>query len=302
MVEDNNSAKCQFGAWTTPSNDQSQKLLKVDQSDVKVFYEKNKHKKYVKRQCSFKASAKVDTWFDKSKLSLETVCRLSAYFIMLRPPRHHFLCTELQLSEPTVVDWISFCREVCIDWSKTNSTIPRGPNTIVEIDEAKIGKRKYNRGRIIDGKWIFGGIERNTRKIFLVPVRDRTKETLLQVIKQWIRPGTTVMSDCWKSYNCLNSEDFQHLTVNHSMNFVDPDTGAHTQSIERVWREVRANIPRYGTRTSHLMGYLAEYLFKRVHPYEDRISSFFRAIAELYPSKIMEEDVTETSTSASTSK
>ncbi|RLU18267.1 hypothetical protein DMN91_008623 [Ooceraea biroi] len=118
----------------------------------KVFYEKNKHKKYVKRQCSFKASAKVDTWFDKSKLSLETVCRLSAYFIMLRPPRHHFLCTELQLSEPTVVDWISFCPEVCIDWSKKNSTILGGPNTIVEIDEVKIGKRKYNRGRIIDGK------------------------------------------------------------------------------------------------------------------------------------------------------
>ncbi|XP_071575579.1 uncharacterized protein [Temnothorax nylanderi] len=161
---------------------------------------------------------------------------------MLRPPRHQFLCTELQLSEPSVIDWVSFCREVCIYWAKKNSTKLGGPNKIVEIDEAKIGKRKYNRGRIIEGKWIFGGYKR----------------------------GTTIMSDCWRSYNCLNNEGFQHLTVNHSMNFVDPDTGAHTQHIERVWREVRANIPRYGTRTSHLVGYLAEYLFKRVHDYEDR--------------------------------
>ncbi|XP_071579865.1 uncharacterized protein [Temnothorax nylanderi] len=181
---------------------------------------------------------------------------------MLKPPRHQFLCTELQLSDHSVVDWISFCREVCIFWAKKYSTKLGEPNKIVEIDEAKIGKRKYNCGRIIEGKWIFGGYE------------------------QWILPGTTIMSDCWRSYNCLNSEGFQHLTVNHSVNFVDPDTRAHTQHIERVWREVRANIPRYGTRTYHLAGYLAEYLFKRVHKYEERLQSFFCAIAELYPPKI----------------
>ncbi|XP_071653090.1 uncharacterized protein [Temnothorax longispinosus] len=181
---------------------------------------------------------------------------------MLGPPRQMFLCTELQLTRHSVVDWISFCREVCIYWAEKNSAKLGGPNIIVEIDEAKIGKRKYNRGRIIEGKWIFGGYER----------------------------GTTIMSDCWKSYNCLNSEGFQHLTVNHSMNFVDPDTEAHTQHIERVWREVKANIPRYGTRSSHLVGYLAEYLFKRVHAYEDRLSSFFCAIAELYPPKTVDDE------------
>lgn len=33
---------------------------------------------------------------------------------------------------------------------------------MIKIDEAKIGKRKYNRGRIMQGQWVFGGIERNT--------------------------------------------------------------------------------------------------------------------------------------------
>lgn len=95
----------------------------------------------------------------------------------------------------------------------------------MEIDKVNIGKRKYNRGRIIEGKWIFGGYERETGNIFVVAVPDRTEETLLRLINQWILPGTTIMSDCWRSYNCLNSKGFQHLTVNHSMNFVDPDTG-----------------------------------------------------------------------------
>ncbi|XP_011345294.1 uncharacterized protein LOC105283873 isoform X2 [Ooceraea biroi] len=135
---------------------------------------------------------------------------------MLRPPRQQVLCEELHLSPHAVVDWISFCREVCLFWAENNSTKLGGPGKVVEIDEAKIGKRKFNCGRIIKGNWIFGGYERESGKIFLVPVPDCTGETLLGVIKEWILPGTTIMSDCWKSYNCLNNEGFQHLTVNHS--------------------------------------------------------------------------------------
>ena len=33
-----------------------------------------------------------------------------------------------------------------------------GPGKVVEIDESLIGKRKYNRGRIVRGKWLLGGI------------------------------------------------------------------------------------------------------------------------------------------------
>lgn len=80
----------------------------------KIRYEKNAHKKYVKKKCNFKASVKLDTWFYKSKLNLETICRITAYFIMLRPPQQEFLCKELQISRISVVDWISFCREVSI--------------------------------------------------------------------------------------------------------------------------------------------------------------------------------------------
>jgi len=109
-------------------------------------------------------------------------------------------------------------------WAEKHSQKLGGPERTVEIDEAKIGKRKY-RGRLVKGHWIFGGYERDLKKIFIIPVKDRTEETLLTCIKKWILPGTTIVSDCWKSYNCLNNEGFQHLTVNHSYNFVDPQTG-----------------------------------------------------------------------------
>jgi hypothetical protein len=71
-----------------------------------------------------------------------------------------------------------------------------GPNKIVEIDESKFGRRKYHRDHPVKGQRVFGGIERESGKTFLVPVPDRTVDILMAVIGAWIESGTTVISDC----------------------------------------------------------------------------------------------------------
>jgi len=64
---------------------------------------------------------------------------------------------------------------------------------MVHIEEAKFGKQKHNRGRWMDGQWVFGGFERGLKKFFLVPVPGRRSDVLLDIIKQWIHPGTTLL-------------------------------------------------------------------------------------------------------------
>lgn len=73
-----------------------------------------------------------------------------------------------------------------------------GIDKIVEIDEAKVGRRKYHKGRLITGQWVFGGIERESKKIFIIPVEDRKSETLIPIIRQYIEPGSIIYSDCWR--------------------------------------------------------------------------------------------------------
>ena len=73
-----------------------------------------------------------------------------------------------------------------------------GPGKHVENDESKFGKRKYNQGRMVEGQWVLGGICREDKEIFLAPVPSHDKETLLPIIKERIKPGTTILSDCWK--------------------------------------------------------------------------------------------------------
>ncbi|XP_053598602.1 uncharacterized protein LOC106693789 [Microplitis demolitor] len=159
-----------------------------------------------------------------SFLTPEKYCLFVGEYLLMNPPHQEFLIREFGLSPNTYSDWSSFIREVWEYLVIENSDEKiGGRGKIVEIDKAKFGKRKYNRGRVIDGEWIFSGIERETNKVFMETVPDRTQKTLLEVIKRKIRPHTTIISDCWRAYDCLEDEGFKHLKVNHSLNFVNPE-------------------------------------------------------------------------------
>lgn len=49
----------------------------------------------------------------------------------------------------------------------------------------------------------------------MVAVDKRDENTLLPIIKEWIEPGTLIISDCWKAYCNLEKHGYQHSTVNH---------------------------------------------------------------------------------------
>ena len=70
---------------------------------------------------------------------------------------------------------------------------------------------------------------------------DRSRKDLLPIIKKHCKEGTFFCSDGWKANDKLEEyldlEDILHYPVNHSANYVDPETGAHTQKIEGFWRQ-----------------------------------------------------------------
>ena len=76
---------------------------------------------------------------------------------------------------------------------------------------------------------------------------DRTASTLLPIIENQISPNTKISSHSRRAYNNIDDLDinYQHSTVNHKENFVDPKTKTHTQHIERMWREVKRVNRRY---------------------------------------------------------
>ena len=73
-------------------------------------------------------------------------------------------------------------------------------------------------------------------------------------------PGTTVISDSLAAYRDLGSQGYTHRTVNHSIQFVNPHTGAHTNTIESTWCSVKVVLGQYN-RGEDYEYYLAHYMF-----------------------------------------
>lgn len=156
-----------------------------------------------------------------------------------------------------------------------------GPGIIVEIDESKIAKRKYHKGHHVEGAWVFGGIERTEqKKVFITEVADRTAETLLDAISRFIRPGSIIYSDMWRGYTGISDElGLEHFSVNHSVEFVDSETGVHTNTIEATWCGLKLLIPKRN-RTKGIENHLWEYVWRKLH-YTSLWSSFLVALKDV---------------------
>jgi len=225
-----------------------------------------KRKKCRNHDKSFSSS--IDTWFFDHHISNEKVILL--LFAFSRQWKYEEAINQTSLhnettSSETIANFYSYCREVCVIAMQeryANKGPTGGPGQVVEIDESLIGHRKYHRGRLIPGTWVFGIYNRNTKELrmFKCPDNKRDINTLLPIIQANIRTGTKIISDCWASYTCLKNHGYTHETVNHSENFVDPTTGAHTQTIECYWRHLKTNMRKggipYEDKADHIWTFL----------------------------------------------
>ena len=233
-----------------------------------------------KRKCSRSSksnsvSLKKYTWFDGSKLTLQKSLFITYCFVYQLNYKDTIRETSIDIEErqnevkqlttsmETVTDYKRYCRDVCFNVVLDESSDKiGGVGKTVEIDESKFGKMKYHKGRKIEGQWVFGGICREDKTMFLYTVEKRDKSHLIPIIKSRIAEGTTIISDCWATYKCLEDEGFKHLTVNHSYNFVDPTTLAHTQNIENLWWQIKRQLPETYSRHDQLYLHLSEYMWR----------------------------------------
>ena len=59
---------------------------------------------------------------------------------------HDYLCTVGGFASQTVTDFYAYLRQLVADSLDEEDCIIGGEGIVVELDESKFGKRKYNRG------------------------------------------------------------------------------------------------------------------------------------------------------------
>lgn len=171
---------------------------------------------------------------------------------------------QAAVSSNVITDLFKCLRLACVEFVSSNEERIGGENMTVEIDETVMARRKYHRGRLLNIVWVLGGICRETRDIFVCVVKNRTSDTLIDAIRDRVLPGTNINTDGWKAYGALERNNYHHSAVNHSVNFVDPETKCHTQGIERMWRELKKCSKRYeGIPRKDIDLHLCEFVWRR---------------------------------------
>jgi len=140
---------------------------------------------------------------------------------------------------------------------------------IVEIDEAGIGgqsyykhakkKTKNEEGATISNKTSVIGMRERGGNMKAIVIPDRTKETLLPIIFENVKPDSILMTDELNSYQELD-KTFEHYSVNHSAKeFVNGM--AHINGVENFWSHLKRGIDGiyHSISKEHLQAYIDEF-------------------------------------------
>jgi hypothetical protein len=166
--------------------------------------------------CKATRSVRKGSIYSNAKISLAK-CILLIYLWVLKIP--FFAVVLLSgLSRPTVSSWLFWIDNVTSKYLSCQTLKLGGPGKIVEVDESYWFKSKYNRGRQKRTySWVFVIVERGVdgfrSKFVCFFVKRRTRKVLEHIISKFVIPGSTIISDEFKSYHNLSQLGFTHHTV-----------------------------------------------------------------------------------------
>lgn len=204
-----------------------------------------------------------NTFFSGANLPPSDILNIGYYW--LAGGNHKLISTVTGHSTKTITNFLARLNQLVADSVEEDSCVIGGENIIVEIDECKLAKRKYNRGHHVEGVWVIGGVEKTPdRRVFFQAVERRDAETIEGIISRHVSPGSIIRTDKWKGYCFLGSSQvYSHQTVNHSTCFKDPQTGCHTNTIEGMWSALKLKISKRYRCIDGITKHLFAFIWRR---------------------------------------
>jgi transposase len=138
---------------------------------------------------------------------------------------------------------------------------------VVEADETYVGGvRRGKRGRGAEGKTPVFGIVKREGQVFAKAVANVKSSTVMPLIRENVKIGTTVMTDTFAIYNKSKKMGYTHETVDHgAKEYVRGSV--HTNTIEGFWSQLKRSIDgtHHSVSGKHLQKYVDEHAFRYNH-------------------------------------
>ena len=239
-------------------------------------------------RCKTQKSIRDGSFFSKSRITLQNWLLIMYWWARQFPVTD--TAEDAQVEEKTAIDVYQWLREVCSTrLIRDGPAILGGAGVVVQVDESLFRHKpkvilqhilvelrevcihsQNHRGRATSREiWVFGMVDTSHTPglgyMEIVPRRDAA--TLLPIIQAHTAPNTIIHSDQWAAYNGISAvAPVTHQVVNHSLHFVDPTTGVHTQNMESYWNRVKGKLKRMRGYLAHqLPSYLDEFMWRERH-------------------------------------
>lgn len=239
---------------------------------VGTYYRVAKRRCYSCSWCANQIHPTAGTIFHKSRTSL-TIWFLAIYY--MSQGKNGVSAMELQrhigVTYKTAFRMMHQIR-------KLMASSPSMLGGTVEVDETYIGgKAKGKRGRGAAKKTpVFGAVQRGG-EVRAVAVSNVRASTVMPLIRENVRIGTTVMSDELASYNTSTKHGYKHERVKHSAGeYVRGNT--HTNTIEGFWSQLKRSVDGtyHSVSPKHLQRYVDEFAFRYNH--RDQVPHVFQLL------------------------
>lgn len=183
------------------------------------------------RQCRKKHSVRAVSWFRGSNLTYRQLWLL--IWCWQKQKGVGNTADIAGVSYPTIRRWFRRFRALV-----PASTLQL--SGIVEVDESFFGKQKFGRQTIV-----VGAIERDTRRVRLQIVPDRSQDTLELFLTHTVARTAHLNTDAHSGYHDLEFYGYSHERCNHSNGHFGP-----TNMIENFWGVLKRSLRRlYGKLT-----------------------------------------------------
>ncbi|KAG0425435.1 hypothetical protein DMUE_6032 [Dictyocoela muelleri] len=158
----------------------------------------------------------------------------------------YYLCGQINLTKisqftgvgkRTLIKLKKVCLEAMERYFITHPIKLGGIGIVVHIDETMLNHTvRSHRGRAPHQRvWCLTMVDTSETpsKGYAEIVTERSSRIMLPIIQRVVRPGSVIHTDEWRAYNGLDSHpEYSHRKITHKYNFVDPNTGVHTQNVE----------------------------------------------------------------------
>lgn len=181
------------------------------------------------KEHDIRRSVRAGSCFSPFNVNMTEILRLMLYWYLNYDLENVPYMFEIDMR--TAADLFTFFREMCMIDLMKNSVQIGGKDVYIEVDVCELGRMEYGRHKLSAGKFVMGGVNKiNNNNFFTVIDRNR-REDFFNAIREWVLPGSVLISECWKSYNCYSDEEFMHLCTTRNLTFKNAVVSERDKSI-----------------------------------------------------------------------